>query len=40
VGSQLLSLLDGRPDAKAEALREGIEKGRTELAAAVRNFQS
>jgi|GEM_PF-5688982 len=40
VGSQLLSLLDGRPDSKAEALREGIEKGRTELAAAVRNFQS
>ncbi|MFB0987083.1 MAG: hypothetical protein QMB94_12355 [Phycisphaerales bacterium] len=40
VGSQLLSLLDGRPDAKAEALREGFEKGRTELAAAVRNFQS
>ena len=40
VGSQLLSLLDGRPDPKAEALREGIEKGRTELAAAVRNFQS
>ena len=40
VGSQLLSLLDGRPDSKAEALRAGIEKGRTELAAAVRNFQS
>ncbi len=40
VGSQLLSLLDGRADPKAEALREGIEAGKTELAAAVRNFQS
>ncbi|MDG2021777.1 MAG: hypothetical protein P8J59_07485 [Phycisphaerales bacterium] len=40
VGSQLLSLLDGRADPKAEALREGIEAGKAELAAAVRNFQS
>jgi hypothetical protein len=40
VGSQLLSLLDGRPDPKAEALREGIETGRNELVAAVRDFQS
>lgn len=38
VGAQLLSLLEGRPDARADALRDGIEKGKSELADAVKNF--
>lgn len=38
VGAQLLSLLEGRPDSKADALRDGIEQGKSALADAVKNF--